>query len=86
MLEYGDTRTLDLATWSADERRTQVTGERGGEHGAVRACPSTVVAEQVDRADFSDEESQHVLAAAARTVARELGRQAARTWWATRTT
>jgi hypothetical protein len=33
-------------------------------------------------ADFSDPESQRVLDAAARAVARELGRQAARELWA----
>jgi len=36
----------------------------------------------VPPADFSDRESQRVLAAAVRTVARELGREAAREYFA----
>ena len=38
--------------------------------------------ESVHPADFSDLESQRVLAAAARAVARELGREAAREYFA----
>lgn len=36
----------------------------------------------VRRADFSDPESQRVLSDAARALAEELGRQAAREWFA----
>jgi hypothetical protein len=45
--------------------------------------PLTLAAtESVPAADFSDLESQRVLAAAARAVARELGREAAREYFA----
>ena len=45
--------------------------------------PLTLVDTQaVPAADFSDVESQRVLAAAARAVARELGREAAREYFA----
>ncbi len=41
-----------------------------------------VTTKSVQAADFSDGESQRVLAAAARAVARELGREAAREYFA----
>lgn len=46
------------------------------------ASISRAVAPHVDPVDFSDLESQRVLAVAARAVARELGRQAAREYFA----
>ena len=49
---------------------------------AARHPLTLVVTESVEPADFSDSESQRVLAAAALTVARELGRQAAREYFA----
>jgi hypothetical protein len=45
--------------------------------------PLTIVEAKPDApADFTDTESQQVLAAAARVVARELGREAAREYFA----
>lgn len=50
----------------------------------TRAAPhqlALVETKSVQPADFSDRESQRVLAAAASTVARELGREAAREYF-----
>jgi hypothetical protein len=43
---------------------------------------SRLTAKEVEKIDFSDLQSQQVLAAAARAVARELGREAAREYFA----
>lgn len=56
---------------SARKPRVVQSNPPGQEEADVRNQP----------ADFSDPESQRVLGAAAREVARELGRQAAREWW-----
>jgi hypothetical protein len=51
----------------------------------TRSSPRSLTlpnAKSAHAADFSDLESQRVLAAAARTVARELGREAAREYFA----
>ncbi len=48
----------------------------------VRRTPSASIAPYVDRVDFSDQDSQRVLTTAARAVACELGREAAREYFA----
>lgn len=49
---------------------------------SARRLLTLVEAKPVEPADFTDPESQRVLAAAARVVARELGREAAREYFA----
>jgi hypothetical protein len=47
-----------------------------------RARRALALVPQPRPADFTDAESQRVLSAAAKAVARELGREAAREYWA----
>ena len=50
--------------------------------GSLRGSLTRVDTKSVQPADFSDRESQRVLAVAAAAVARELGREAAREYFA----
>ncbi len=81
-------RPIDLAT--RDSIRTQRSVRRTNPRstprpsasaraaGTLAAWIAPVAAPHVDPVDFSDRESRRVLAAAARAVAYELGREAAR--------
>ena len=63
--------------WLVGFRRRRRSRMIRAARAATRSWPH-VDTESVSAADFSDPESQRVLAAAARSVAAELGRQAAR--------